>query len=135
MEIHFPKQITPIEQWLLNAVDTCLEGEHKERFRQQVQQINKVQRLAGWKEIDYYHTSFLRKVPWDAESLFDNRDEFSLGEFVYLVNGSCITSRVRAINGHLFSIESDTRLDRYAQTDPGQITLVAVNIDLALTRH
>ncbi|MBC9248862.1 hypothetical protein A9179_01100 [Pseudomonas alcaligenes] len=105
----FPARLLPYERLILAQVGAGLPARLRQPFAEQVQLINKVQRLLDWREVEFYRMRWLR-VNWPAAVLFDNREEFILGSGLLSAGALAASVSVWAVGGHVFSIEADTSL-------------------------
>ncbi len=90
---------------MLGLLMQKLGDRHRQIISSQLGAINKIHRIVGWTEIDFY---VMRKgqVCWDGvPALFDDR-EFTLVRASTFAEGGRIQSGLFCKEGHLFSIES-----------------------------
>ena len=104
------KRFTPLEKAVLDAVASGLDGRAKALFLRQVAEINSIQRLPGWDEIDFYALRFPRRVRRDPEIAFPNKNELTLAMCTITAGGNTIPITVTAVGGHVFSIEARSPL-------------------------
>ncbi|HEU0011706.1 MAG TPA: hypothetical protein VFT34_17960 [Verrucomicrobiae bacterium] len=97
---------TPWEERLLTALSERLGRKHCDIFRQQIDAVNKVQRIVGWAEIDLYVIRGGRVCWDDVPKWFDDR-EFTLARASTIVDERRIQSELSCVGGHFFCIESD----------------------------
>lgn len=102
-------KLLPFEQAVLGGIGSMLQGSQRDQFADQVSHINKVQRLLDWREIEFYCMHWF-KVRWPSAILFQRREEFELGCGLLLAHGSTTHVKVWAVDGHVFSIESESSL-------------------------
>ena len=107
-------RFSPVEKTLLEAVEKALPGEEARLFRSQLGAVNQVQRILDWTEIDFYCLRFMRVIAWNPTVLFPNRSEFILARIAFTADGKELESAVWAVSGHLFSIETEGGLKKYA---------------------
>jgi len=103
-------RFTPLERIILDAVGGRLSGQAKALFDRQKAEINHVQRLPGWDEIDFYALRFPRRVRWNPRNAFPNKSEFILAACSIKANGNRIPITLSAVGGHVFSIEAKSPL-------------------------
>ncbi len=110
-------KLLPFEQAILTTVAAALPDGYREQFAKQVLQINKVQRLLEWNEIEFYSMRWF-KVHWRPDVLFPQHEELELASGRLQMAGAVASIKVRAVGGHVFSIESDSSLKPFrAATD------------------
>ncbi len=110
-------KLLPFEQTILNTVAAALPDGYCERFGEQVAQINKVQRLLEWNEIEFYCMRWF-KVHWSPDVLFPQHEELELASGRLQTSDAAASIKVWAVGGHVFSIESDSSLKPFrAATD------------------
>ena len=96
---------TPWEERLLGLLTQSLGDKHREAMLSQLKAVNKIQRIVGWTEIDFYVMK-RGQVSWEGvPALFDDR-EFTLARASTFADGGRIQSELVCVGGHLFSIES-----------------------------
>jgi hypothetical protein len=108
-KIMFRSNLYPFELLILNGVGAALPDTMSDAYTSQLKNINKVQRLLEWNEIEFYCMSFF-KVRWPEESLFQNKGEFVLGRGRVSSGKHVADVTVWAVGGHIFSIESESSL-------------------------
>src|SRR5689334_6933986 len=87
---------TPWEEHLLRLLTQKLGDKHRQIILSQLEAINKIQRIVGWTEIDFY---VMRKghVSWEGvPMLFDDR-EFTLARASTFADGGRIQSELFCI--------------------------------------
>jgi hypothetical protein len=94
---------------ILGSIGPALPEGQRDLFVKQLAHINKVQRLLDWNEIEFYCMSWF-KVRWPDSVLFEDHGELELGGGTLRADGAEVQVRVWAVNGHVFSIESDMPL-------------------------
>ena len=90
---------------MLHLLSQKLGDKHRKILLSQLEAINKIQRIVGWTEIDFYVTK-RGQVSWDGVHAFFDDREFTLARASTFTGGARIQSEVFCIAGHLFSIES-----------------------------
>jgi len=113
----------------LEAVHSALPSNAAELFAEQVQSINKIQRLLEWKEIEFYSMRWF-KVAWPSSALFTDSDEFVLATLRLHADGVEYPVKVWSVGGHVFSIESDTPLKPLRDGHGPKVETVRVNADI-----
>ena len=104
---------TPWEEAVTSAVISRLGAKAQQIVHTQLAAVNKVQRIAGWREIDLY---VMKKGLVDRSglpTLFDNR-EFVLARTATKVGGRRFHTSVKCVGGYLFSLESDEEVRPFA---------------------
>lgn len=96
---------TPWEEKVVAAVEGGLAPKHQGVLRAQLAAVNKVQRILGWREIDFYVMREGR-VDWSGVPLFLDEGEFSLATVCTRVGTERFETQVWCVGGHIFSLES-----------------------------
>ena len=117
---------TPWETLVLRELCNALAVEHRQVIEAQLQAINKIQRIVGWREIDFY---VMRKgcVRWDGVPMLNDTGEFLFAKANTRVGNIVIESELFCISGHLFSIESDAPVKPHAFRPDAQVKILDVN--------
>lgn len=97
--------LLPFERAILNAVGAALPSDTRALYEAQLGDINKVQRLLEWNEIEFYCMRWF-KVRWPEQHLFPSKAEIALGSGVLSADELSVEITVWAVGGHVFSIES-----------------------------
>ncbi|MFM2293729.1 MAG: hypothetical protein RLZZ350_142 [Verrucomicrobiota bacterium] len=117
---------TPWETLVLRELCNPLAAEHRRVIETQLQAINKIQRIVGWTEIDFYVTRKGR-VCWDGVPMLNDTSEFLLAKASTRVGNVTIESELTCISGHLFSIESDAPVKPHAFQSDMQVKILTVD--------
>lgn len=110
----FPARLLPFERLILARVGDALPAKLRQPLAEQIQLINKVQRLLDWREVEFYRMHWFR-VNWPQSLLFDNREEFILGSGLLSAGALAAAVSVWAVGGHLFAIEADSPLKAFRE--------------------
>ncbi len=114
---HLPKPLLPCERLILSQVGAALPRKLRGPYNEQLQLINKVQRLLDWHEVEFYRMHWFR-VNWPPSVLFDNRSEFVLGSGLLSAGALAASVTVWAVDGHVFSLEADSPLKAFRDLAP-----------------
>ncbi len=99
----------PLERRVLDAVAAALDGEARERFEQQVQAVNKVQRLGGAREVNLYRMRGGKPFNDPGIAFADARLEAELARVSLRVPGEerRRTVTLHLVRGFVFSLTFD----------------------------
>ena len=109
MKIKLPassKRFTPLEKAVLDAISLQLKGRSKELYLFQIKQINHIQRLLDWREIDFYTKRFPRRIKRDPSIVFPNKSEFVFASCSVKTLHCSVSLSLWAVSGYVFMIES-----------------------------
>lgn len=102
-------KLSRLERGILDAVKNCLPTEFEPLWERQVAAINRVQRLPGGVEVNFFRVE-RGKPTFDDEIAFPNRtDELLIArlEIAAVRASPILKAQVWSVNGFLFSIEYD----------------------------
>lgn len=100
-------QLTPVEAQIIEAVAAALPGKAGDLLRSQVALINKVQRLDGDREVDFYHIDKGKLTFPDAVLFMNRAEELELARLHITdkATGHQTKAVVSTVKGRLFCIE------------------------------
>jgi hypothetical protein len=108
---------TPLEKRILDCVARELPLQYRDVWRAQVESVNKIQRLPGGVETDFYRMKGGRPDNSAVKSLPSATEEMALAKVRLTAKGTdkSISATVWCVNGFLFSIEYDGDSSYFAE--------------------
>ena len=125
MSINFSAKFLPYEKQILTAVANALPLAENQQFVDQIECVNKVQRLLEWNEVEFYCMHWF-KVRWPERVLFARRDEFQIASVECAFGESVVPVKILVTAGHVFSLEAKQGLKALARD--GVCTIKAVQL-------
>lgn len=125
--------LLPFETTILSVIGAALPVELRDKYLEQVQNINKIQRLLQWHTIEFYCMRWF-KVRWPEATLFSDDSEFILGSGQLSAGNCSAPITVWATGGHVFSIESEQPLVQFKAHSQVQFSLVGSAAQLVAQR-
>lgn len=100
-------KLSDLESRVLDAVKNCLSASAATLWEQQVAAINKVQRLPGGVEVNFYRMVRGKPVFDDALAFPNKTEELLVAKVVIMVEGAppVLSAQVWSVRGFIFSIE------------------------------
>lgn len=99
----FFRKFTPVEERVLSEIRAVLPAAARQKYDRQISQINSVQRILDWTEINFYSIKRFRVV-WESESLFSEKGEFKLAEVKFVLDAVEYNATIIAVSGRIFSL-------------------------------
>lgn len=125
------RTFAPLEQGVLEAVEAALGGDARERYRRQIEAVNKVQRHGGAREVNLYRLHGGRPRNDPAIAFADQRLEAELARVRFRVPGEGRTrsATVHLVQGFVFSLVFDPPAEPVLERDDVEIVEVRLVSD------